>query len=201
MLMSKDFWNDRYSEKEFAYGINPNKFFKEQIENLKSGKALFLGEGEVRNSVYAAKLGWIVDAVDFSSSAKNKALSLANKNSVTINYIVCDLSDYNFKENYYDLVVMIFLHLPIELSKNIFKGSIISLKQQGKMIVETFSKEQINNKSGGPKSIELLYSENDILSLTTGLQNEILDSKDIELNEGEFHKGKANVVRFVGAKI
>ena len=199
--MSKNFWNDRYSDKEFAYGINPNIFFKEQLEKLKPGKVLFLGEGEGRNAVYAAKLGWIVDAVDFSSSAKDKAVSLANKNDVTINYAVCDLSDFNFKENYYDLVVMIFLHLPIELSKNIFQSSIKSLKQNGKMIIVTFSKDQINNSSGGPKSIELLYSENDILSLTKSLKTEILESKEIELNEGEYHKGKANVIRFVGTKI
>lgn len=199
--MSKDFWNDRYSDKEFAYGINPNKFFKQQIEKLKPGKALFLGEGEGRNAVYAATLGWNVDAVDFSSSAKDKAISLANKNGVTINYDVCDLNEYNFKENYYDLVVMIFLHLPIELSKNIFKSSIKSLKQNGKMIIVAFSKDQINNTSGGPKSIKLLYSENDILSLTKSLKTEILELKVIDLDEGEYHKGTANVIRFVGAKI
>ncbi len=199
--MSKDFWDDRYSEKEFAYGIKPDAFYKTAIEKLKPGKALFLGEGEGRNAVYAATLGWDVDAVDFSSSAKDKALSLANKNNVTINYDVCDLGDFNFKENYYDLVVMIFLHLPIELSKNIFKSSIKSLKQNGKMIVVTFSKDQINNNSGGPKSIELLYSENDILSLTKSLETEILELKVIDLEEGEYHKGKANLIRFVGAKI
>ena len=199
--MSKDFWDVRYSEKEFAYGINPNRFLKEQIEKLKPGKALFLGEGEGRNAVYAAKLGWLADAVDFSSSAKIKAISLANKNNVTINYDVCDLNDYIFKENNYDIVVMIFLHLPIQLSINIFKNSFKSLKQYGKMILETFSKDQINNSSGGPKSIDLLYSENDILNLTNDLQSEIFDSKIIDLDEGEYHKGKANVIRFVGAKI
>ena len=127
--MSKDFWNSRYSEQEFAYGTEPNEFLKEQLENLKSGTALFLGEGEGRNAVYAAKLGWQVDAVDFSSSAKVKALKLAEENNVKINYEVCDLNEYEFKENYYDLVVMIFLHLPLELREKVFKNSINSLKQ------------------------------------------------------------------------
>ncbi|MGQ9644774.1 MAG: SAM-dependent methyltransferase, partial [Ignavibacterium sp.] len=54
--MSKDFWNSRYSEQEFAYGTQPNAFFKEQLEKIKSGSALFLGEGEGRNAVYAATL-------------------------------------------------------------------------------------------------------------------------------------------------
>ena len=199
--MSKDFWNTRYSDQEFAYGTEPNEFFKEQIEKLKSGTALFLGEGEGRNAIYAAKLGWQVDAIDFSSSAKDKAIKLAEINYVNINYEVCDLNDYKFKENYYDLVVMIFVHLPLDLRRNVFQKSIASLKQNGKMIIESFSKEQINNSSGGPQSIELLYSENDVLDLVRNLKTELIESIAINLNEGEYHNGKADILRYVGVKI
>ena len=199
--MSKDFWNNRYSEKEFAYGTKPNEFFKEQIDKIIPGNALFLGEGEGRNAVYAAKLGWQVDAVDFSSSAKDKALKLAKENKVKINYDVCDLNDYEFNENYYDLVVMIFLHLPLELRIGIFSKSIISLKQNGKLLIEAFSKEQINNISGGPRSIDLLYSENDLISLTNDLKVKTIELKTIQLDEGEYHKGKADVIRLVGVRI
>ena len=198
--MSKDFWNSRYSEQEFAYGTKPNEFLKEQLKNLKTGTALFLGEGEGRNAVYASKLGWQVNAVDFSSSAKVKALKLAEENKVTINYEVCDLNEYRFKENYYDLVVMIFLHLPLELREKVFKNSINSLKSNGILLVEAFNKNQINNSSGGPQSLDLLYSENDLLSLVKDLRTETIESKSIELDEGEHHKGKADVVRFVGVR-
>ncbi len=198
--MSKDFWNSRYSEREFAYGTDPNEFFKEQIDKIIPGRAIFLGEGEGRNAVYAAKLGWQVDAVDFSSSAKDKALKLAKENNVKINYAVSDLNDYDFKENDYDLVVMIFLHLPLELRTSIFSKSILSLNKNGRLLIEAFSKEQINNISGGPRSIDLLYSENDVLSLTNDLRIETMESKSIQLDEGKHHKGKADVIRFVGVK-
>lgn len=198
--MSKDFWNSRYSEKEFIYGTQPNKFLEHQLKNLKPGKALFLAEGEGRNAVYAAKLGWLVDAVDFSSSAKVKALKLAERNNVKINYDVCDLNDYNFKENYYDLVVLIFVHLPFDLRKKVFENSIKALKQNGKLIFEAFSKEQIKNTSGGPRSEDLLYSEKEILDLVKQMKIELIESKVINLDEGEYHKGKADVVRFVGVK-
>jgi 2-polyprenyl-3-methyl-5-hydroxy-6-metoxy-1,4-benzoquinol methylase len=198
--MSKDFWDKRYLEQEFVYGTEPNQFFKQQIDKLNTGKALFLAEGEGRNAVYAAKVGWEVDAVDFSSSAKDKALTLAERINVKINYEVSDLSDFNFKKNYYDLIVMIFVHLPLDLRKNIYQKSIASLKQNGKMIIEAFSKEQINNSSGGPQSIELLYTENDVLDLVKDLNIELIESRSINLNEGEYHKGKADVIRFVGVK-
>ena len=50
-------WNDRYKEKEFAYGTKPNEFLKEQIQKLKIGTILFGAEGEGRNAVYTAKKG------------------------------------------------------------------------------------------------------------------------------------------------
>jgi ubiquinone/menaquinone biosynthesis C-methylase UbiE len=199
--MSKDFWDKRYSEKEFAYGTEPNQFFKQQIDKLVPGKILLLGEGEGRNAVYAAKLGWQVDAVDFSSSAKEKALRLANKNGVSINYVVGDLNEYEFKINNYDLVVMIFLHLPIELREKVFKSSINSLKRNGKLVVESFDKKQINNSSGGPKDVDLLFSLDDIKNMTTSFKEELLEAKTIFLDEGEYHIGKADVIRYIGVKI
>lgn len=57
------FWNNRYKEKEFAYGIAPNQFFKESINKLKiKGTILLPAEGEGRNAVYAAKKGLKVTA-------------------------------------------------------------------------------------------------------------------------------------------
>ena len=199
--MSKEFWNSRYSNEQYSYGTEPNQFFKSYLDNLKPGKALFLGEGEGRNSVYAAKLKWNVDAVDFSDSAKDKAINLANNNNVKINYTVCDLSEYNFAEENYDLVVMIFLHLPSELAKRIFTEAIKSLKRNGLLLVEAFHKNQIKNNSGGPKNIDLLVDENDFINLTSGLEQVLLETKVINLFEGEHHSGIADVVRFIGKKV
>lgn len=198
--MSKEFWDQRYSEQNFAYGTTPNKFLEQELKNLKPGTALFLAEGEGRNAVHTAKLGWQVDAVDFSSSAKIKALKLAEENSVSINYEVCDLNEYTFKETYYDLVVMIFVHLPLDLRKVVFNNSVQSLKENGKLIIEAFGKEQINYSSGGPSSVDLLYSENDILDLVKEMKTLLIESKVVELDEGEYHKGNADVIRYVGVK-
>jgi 2-polyprenyl-3-methyl-5-hydroxy-6-metoxy-1,4-benzoquinol methylase len=199
--MSKEFWDNRFSKKEFVFGTEPNQFFREQINKLKPGKILFAAEGEGRNAVYAAKLGWDVDAVDFSSSAKTKALMLAKKNKVNINYVVQDLVDYNFKYNFYDCVVMIFLHLDDELRNIVHPNIKKSLRKNGKLIIEVFNKEQINNSSGGPKNLDLLYDDNVLLASFEELYVELIENKTIELDEGNNHKGKADVVRFVGMKV
>ncbi|NVM67000.1 hypothetical protein FHW88_005321 [Mucilaginibacter sp. SG538B] len=59
-------WDQRYAEEEFAYGEQPNNFLQQQLSLLKPGKILFPAEGEGRNAVFAAGLGWAVSAFDIS---------------------------------------------------------------------------------------------------------------------------------------
>ncbi|EMO25801.1 thiopurine S-methyltransferase domain protein [Leptospira interrogans serovar Bataviae str. HAI135] len=71
-----DRWNERYSKEEFAFGEQPNEYLKEQLEKLEIGKILFPAEGEGRNAVFAAKLGWNVSAFDISVEGKRKRFNL-----------------------------------------------------------------------------------------------------------------------------
>ncbi len=73
--MQVEFWNTRYAEKAYAYGEKPNVFFAEKINELQPLSLLLPAEGEGRNAVYAAKLGWDVTAFDYSSEGKDKAVS------------------------------------------------------------------------------------------------------------------------------
>lgn len=204
--MSKELWNERFSSKEYIYGTEPNEFFKQQIDLLDAGKLLLPGEGEGRNAVYASSKGWIVDAVDFSESAKAKALKLAESKSVKINYIISDLAEFDYPENEYDLIGLFFIHLKPSVRDLVHSKLIKSLKSGGRIILEAFNKRQINNTSGGPKDIELLYDEKDILSsfshLLSNSKGEILllENTITELSEGNYHKGKADVIRFIGLK-
>ena len=196
----QDKWNDRFSKDEFIYGKEPNRFLKEEIKKLEPGKILFLGEGEGRNSVYAATLGWKVDAVDYSDAAKAKTEKLSLEKKVSINYHVEDLFSYSPKQNYYDAVAIIYIHFEEELREILFKKAVDSLKSGGKIILEVFEKNQIKYTSGGPKETELLYSLEDIAENLIDLEFEKFSKENIDLDEGPLHQGKAEVIRFVGIK-
>jgi SAM-dependent methyltransferase len=196
----KSFWEERYSREEFAYGTLPNKFFKEQIDKIKPGKLLLIGEGEGRNAVYAAKLGWVVDALDFSEEAKKKALRLAEINNVFINYDVENLDNFVPQKDFYDAAGLIFIHLENQLRDKVHTKCIESLKPGGKIILEAFEKEQFGRKSGGPQNPDLLYTLEDIKTNFSVLRTELL-IKDIKnLDEGEFHSGEAAVIQYVGIR-
>ncbi|MGB5893420.1 MAG: class I SAM-dependent methyltransferase, partial [Ignavibacteriaceae bacterium] len=157
-----EFWDERYSSIEFVYGTEPNIFFKDELDKLKIGNILLLGEGEGRNAVYAAANGWNVDAVDFSMIAKEKALKLAEENSVSINYEITDLSEYKPKLNYYDSAAIIFLHLNPKIRSAVHSKVVDSLKPGGTLILEVYEKEQFGNDSGGPQNIDMLYSKEEL---------------------------------------
>ena len=67
-----------------AYRTKPNKFFREQLSQLKPGKILLPAECEGRNTVFAAKNGWQAEAFDLSAAGREKALKLASANNVSI---------------------------------------------------------------------------------------------------------------------
>jgi SAM-dependent methyltransferase len=196
----KQMWNERFAKEEFAYGKEPNAFFKQEIEKLIPGKLLLLGEGEGRNGVYAAKLGWKVDAVDWSERGKEKAEKLAYENEVQINYIVADLSDYIPQKNNYDAVGLIFLHLPTEFREVVHQKIAASLNNGGVVILESYSKEQVANSSGGPKDPDLLYSLEEIFTDFAELGINSFSKEKVELNESRIHTGQADVIRYIGSK-
>lgn len=113
----KEFWNTRYAAPEFAYGVEPNLFFKTQIDALPVGKILLPSEGEGRNAVYAASLGWNVTAFDYSEEGQQKALELAEKHGVTIYYTIADASEFQTDEKF-DVVALIFSHFPPQYERH-----------------------------------------------------------------------------------
>lgn len=198
-------WNDRYSIEEFAYGEAPNNYLKEQLAKLPVGTILFPAEGEGRNAVYAAKIGWTVSAFDISNEGKNKAIRLAEKNNVSIDYKVGALETLGFENEKFDAIALIYAHFPANIKSLYHKIFDSYLKKNGIIIFEAFSKRHIeyvtaNEKVGGPKDIESLFSIDEIKSDFPDYEIIELVEQDIELNEGIYHNGTGSVIRFVGRK-
>lgn len=194
----KEMWEKRFSEENYVYGKEPNQFLKEEIDKLKSGKALFIGEGEGRNAVYAASKGWQVDATDWSENARNKAINLANENNVSINYFLADFESLSIDKNSYDLIVLIFIHVDVALRKSLHSKVKNGLKHDGHIILESYDLDQLKYNSGGPRTPDLLYTLEDIYTDFNELEV-IRFSKDvISLKEGPLHQGDASVIRYVG---
>ncbi len=198
--MALEFWNKRYAENDMVYGFEPNKFFKLFIDLHKPGKILLPGEGEGRNAVYAAKKGWQVTAFDFSEVAREKALNLAMAEQVHINYEVLDLNEFRASVEY-DAVALIYVHMPPVNRRKIHVEIYKSIKPGGFLVLEAFAKEQLGLASGGPQDEELLYDAPSLCDDFKLLHIMNCEQKEIQLQEGLFHRGQASVLRLTGQKI
>lgn len=201
----KEFWNERYKEHAYAYGEAPNVYFEHCLKKLKPGKLLLPAEGEGRNGVFAASLHWIVDAFDISEEGKRKALQLAEKNKVGINYTISDFDSMHLPEQHYDAIALIYAHQHESVRKEVHQKLAASLKSNGHLIIEAFSKANLeyvnkNPKIGGPKDIAMLYTVEEVQSDFPDFIWEEAYETITSLNEGEYHVGEGAVVRLFGKK-
>lgn len=201
----KDRWNDRYSQEAFAYGKQPNDYLKAQLDKLALGTILFPAEGEGRNAVYAARLGWKVSAFDISSEGQKKAFQLAKTNHVKIPYSVGELNAMRYEAEQFDAIALIYAHFPADIKSSYHKTLDRYLRKGGIIIFEAFSKKHLeyvtkNKKVGGPKDMATLFSLEEIKSDFPNYDFEELVELEIELNEGLFHNGLGSVIRFVARK-
>lgn len=200
-----DRWNERYSSEEFAYGTAPNVFLKEQLANTNCGKILFAAEGEGRNAVFAATLGWEAFAFDISTEGQKKALLLAQQAEVEISYEIGALEQLSYQPEQFDIIALIYAHFPAAIKSTYHKKLITLLKPGGLIIFEAFSKDHlhyntVNPKVGGPKDIDDLFSIEELTSDFSSFDILQLEQTEIELSEGSFHNGTGSVIRFVGRK-
>ena len=152
-------WDKEYDREEYIYGKLPNDFLKSHFDSLPKGKVLLLAEGEGRNTVFLAKLGYSVTAVDISSVGLKKAEKLAKENNVTIETICADLEVFDLGEDKWDGIVSIYCHLPPTLRQDLYNRIQLALKPSGVFLLEGYRPEQLGYKTGGPPVASMMISK------------------------------------------
>jgi SAM-dependent methyltransferase len=191
-------WDERYQTPEYIFGDQPCQWLIMNQHRLpQSGKALALGDGEGRNGVFLAELGFEVTSVDLSEVGLSKARELASKRGVTIQTVQADLEYYKIEAESQDLIVSIYCHLPDAIRKLVHERAEVALKPGGLFILEAFHHSQLKYQSGGPKTTDLLYDLDALLGDFQTLQ--ILEAFDglCYLDEGARHSGIGHIVRLV----
>ncbi|MGB5698150.1 MAG: class I SAM-dependent methyltransferase [Polyangiales bacterium] len=197
----KQMWEERYGSDEYAYGVEPNAFFKACLDRLPApGRLLLPGEGEGRNAVYAARQGWKVDAFDFSTAGREKALQLAERHGVHIAYEVADYETVHIEPGAYDAVALIFVHMHERIRQTVHRKLASALSPGGHLFLEAYSREQLSRGTGGPRDAQLLYTVEDLQEDFSDFDIIQLERVDAEIHEGRYHTGLGSVVRLVAVR-
>lgn len=103
-------WNEKFKARELNI-MKHEKCLEEDIKYFpKKGEILDIACGDGRNSIYLARLGYVVHAIDFSEEALNRLNYFAEKENLNIETQLVDLSKNNFLNNLYNYDAIIINH-------------------------------------------------------------------------------------------
>lgn len=177
-------WDERYATDDYRFGTRPNQFLVDCTAGLTPGRALSLGEGEGRNAVYLAQLGFDVTAVDQSAVGNAKARRLAALKGVCITTVTADLNDYVIEPGSWDLIIDFFCHMPETERVALHQRVIDGLKPGGAYIYEIFTPQQLELATGGPTTRDLVVSleqaRTELAGLNLRVAREVVRHRDEE---------------------
>ncbi len=196
-------WNHRYRTDDFVFGTAPNDFLAAEAARIPKGAVLCLGEGEGRNGVHLASLGYEVTGVDGSEVGLAKARALAASSGVALETVVADLATYDLGEQRWQGIVSIFVHLPPALRASLYPRVVRALAPGGVFVLEAYTPRQhaIGGIGGPPPSnADWLLTLDQLRTELPGLEFVLGRELDRDVNEGARHSGRSAVVQVVAVK-
>jgi SAM-dependent methyltransferase len=193
-------WDARYAEPGWAFGTEPNDFLREMAPRVPRGRVLCLAEGEGRNAVYMAVLGYEVTAVDLSPVGVGKMLALAEARAVRVRAEVADLADYAIEPGHWQGIVSIFAHVPAEVRRPLHRAVVAGLAPGGVLVLEAYPPEQADRGTGGPSEASRFMTLAGLRQELEGLEFELERELDRDVIEGRYHTGRARVVQVVARR-
>jgi len=192
-------WDARYSGEPSVYGTAPNAFFAQQLKELTPARMLLPGDGEGRNAAHAAAMGWSVRSFDASQVGVQKSVALALERGVTIEAEMGDCRTWAPGESF-DAIGLFYLHLLPHVRPCFHQLAATWLKPGGTLLLEGFGPGQLAFDSGGPKNLDMLFTEDMLRGDFAGLDVAYCETVDVVLNEGPYHQGRAEVTRLVACR-
>ncbi|MGD8276862.1 MAG: class I SAM-dependent methyltransferase [Gemmatimonadota bacterium] len=193
-------WDERYGTDEYVYGTEPNEFVVEVADRIPDGRVLCLAEGEGRNAVYLAGLGYEVTAVDGSSVGLDKARRLAAERGVALETVHADLADFTIEPDTWEGIISIWAHLPRPLRTRLYGQAARGLVPGGVVALMAYTPAQLEYRTGGPPVAELLVDLASVREDLSGLDFEIARERVFEVHEGRLHHGMSAVVQVLARR-
>jgi SAM-dependent methyltransferase len=170
--VKREDWDRRYAQVENVWSANPNPFLVAEVAGLPPGRALDLACGEGQNAIWLATLGWDVTGVDYSEVAIAKARARAGRDGVDVEFLCADLLDYEPDRGVYDLVLLLYFHLPPAELRTVLARAFTALAGGGTLIVLGHDRTNLTEGVGGPSDPAIHYTPEELVAQLRGLEIE-----------------------------
>lgn len=134
-------FNNIYTSKNPGHAAEPNAWLVSTVESRKPGRALDIGMGQGRNSVFLALKGWDVTGFDLSDEGIAAARRNADRAAVKINAIVGTEDAFDYGTERWDLIVFVYEPFPITTAAYVQRLH-RSLRPGGLIVIEGFGEDE-----------------------------------------------------------
>lgn len=114
------YWQARYAEQDRMWSGRPNDLLVREVVDLPAGSALELGCGEGADSIWLARQGWTVTAVDIAAAALRRGSEHAAEAGVgpRISWEQVDVTAAALPAGPFDLVCAQYFHSPAATARS-----------------------------------------------------------------------------------
>lgn len=154
-----DVWNERYAGSGYLFGKEPCLVVRNHVEALRKGKTLDVASGEGRNAVFLAKQGFVVEGVDCSSAAVEKAKRLAGEQGVSVDAKTQNLDFFLMPLMKYDTVLMTYFKPLPRFYSEIKRGLVAG----GTVAIEAYLMEQARKHPTPTLDVDQCFKPNELL--------------------------------------
>lgn len=192
-------WEVKFSTPDYQFGTAPNAFLVREAGRLAPQcDVLCIADGEGRNSTWLAEQGHRVHAVEAAANAIAKAKALTAERGVEVRHEQVDLEEWDWPVAAYDAVVGIFFQFTDPVGRAaMFARMAAALRPGGVLLIEGYGPKQLEYGTGGPKSLDHLYTIDELRTAFPTLRVELLEEYEVELDEGPRHRGMSGLVDLV----
>lgn len=170
--MKREDWDRRYAQVANLWSAKPNRFLVAEVAGLEPGSALDLACGEGQNAIWLAQLGWTVRGVDYSGVAIEKARARASRDGVDVDFVQADLVTYEPEAAAFDLVLVLYLHIPEGERHAIHARAARAVAPGGTFLLVGHDRTNLTEGVGGPTDTGLLYTPEDVAAELDDLEIE-----------------------------
>ncbi len=169
-------WDERYAASPHLFSHEPDTAMVELVAPLSPGRAADLGAGEGRNSLWLARHGWQVTAVDASQVALGRLRSAAEGDGLPITPAVADIHEFLGRGERFELVLMANVHPAAEERGALLAGAARAVSPGGHLLVVGHHRDSLGRV--GPLDLGRLYTEETLSSEIPGLDILLLERRE-----------------------
>ena len=175
-------WDARYRASDHLWPIAPNLWVAEQMADSVAGRALDLGAGEGRNTLWLARAGWSVMAVDFAAVALERGRAKATEDPTLarrIEWVTADLRTFSPEPEAFDLVLLSYIHLPADERAGLLRRAATGLAVGGTLLVVGHARRNATDGVGGPGDVDRLFEPAGVIAdlQGSGLRVEVAEER------------------------